>query len=158
MRGWRRRLAWGGGLLGALAIALALAGAFAPLPAKPGERVYVVPPGTAGKLVRGEHLEIVPAEIRLTLGVEDVLVIRNEDDTQHQVGPIILLPQQTYRIPFRRPFRYQYACTLHRSGQLAIIVENAPGPGWDRLRWRLARYVGSLTGQPAVADAAGIRP
>lgn len=138
-------------LLVALFAATAWA-AFWPLPSEPGELVYVVPPGTSARIKAGERLSVLPATVRLTLGVQDVLVVRNEDDATHQLGPILLAPRQTYRIPFRRVMKYQYACTLHSGGQLVIVVENTPAPGWERFRWRLASYVGRLTGDSAHAE------
>lgn len=53
------------------------------------------------------------------------------------VGPIILGPRQTYRILFRRPGRFQYACSLQAAGTLTLLVDAQPGPGLERLRWRL---------------------
>ena len=60
----------------------------------------------------------------------------------HQVGPILLGARQTYRIPFRRPGRFQYACSLHAAGTLTLFIEPEPAPGLARLRWRLERVGG----------------
>jgi len=131
----------------------AAAAAFVPLPAASTALVYTIPPGAGSRLQRGETLNILPGVVRLTLGVQDVLVIENNDDVSHQVGPIILLPNQTYRIPFRRPVQYKYACTLHASGQLTIVAAPTPAAGWDRLRWRVARYLGALGAESTRAEA-----
>src|SRR5215467_7717932 len=137
-----------------VALGAAAAVAFAPLPSASSDLVYVIPAGAGAKLQRGETLNILPPVVRLTLGVQDVLVIDNNDQVAHQVGPIILQPNQTYRIPFHRPVKYQYACTLHASGQLTIVAEPTPPAGWERLRWRLARYLGALAAEPTTAEAA----
>jgi hypothetical protein len=133
----------GPSLLGSALVALLVAGgtyaALAPLPSPPHDLTYVVPPGTAARLASGAELNVLPSTIHLTVGVRDVLVLRNEDDAMHQVGPILLGPRQTYRIPFRIPGRFQYACSLHIRGQLDIVVDPAPPVGWARLLWRLAR-------------------
>jgi hypothetical protein len=50
-------------------------------------------------------------------------------------------------LPFGRPSRYQFACSLHVNGQLDVIVDPMPEAGWPRLRWRvaaIARPGGSL--------------
>jgi hypothetical protein len=50
---------------------------------------------------------VLPSPIHLTLGIRDVLVLTNDDEVIHQVGPIILGSRQTYRIPFRRPGHFR---------------------------------------------------
>ena len=51
--------------------------------------------------------------------------------------------RQTYRIPFRRPGRFQYACSLHAAGTLTLLIDAEPGRGVERLRWRLENLTGS---------------
>ena len=75
------------------------------------------------------------------MGVQDILVIKNDDDVPQLFGPVLLMPGQSFQLPFRSPTRVQFACTLHASGQLAIIVEPTPGAGWERFRWRLVSVV-----------------
>lgn len=124
-----------------LAIALATIAwaAFAPLPEGTHALTFVIPPGTAARLKAGEAFSVLPSPIHLTVGVRDVLVLTNDDDVIHQVGPIILGSRQTYRIPFRRPGRFQYACSLHAAGTLALVIDPPPAAGLDRLRWRLGQ-------------------
>jgi NMT1-like family len=114
--------------------------AFAPLATGSRELTFVIPPGTAARLKEGTPLTVLPSPIHLTMGVRDVLVITNDDEVIHQVGPIILGPRQTYRIPFRRPGRSQYACSLHAAGTLTLVIDPEPAAGLERLRWRLDRF------------------
>ncbi|HTG10442.1 MAG TPA: hypothetical protein VK746_06560 [Candidatus Eisenbacteria bacterium] len=125
----------------ALALAAAAWAAFAPLPGGSHALTFVIPPGTAARLKAGEPLTVLPSPIHLTVGVRDVLVLTNDDDAVHQVGPIILGSRQTYRIPFRRPGQFQYACSLHAAGTLTLVIAPAPAAGLDRLRWRLDRLI-----------------
>jgi hypothetical protein len=118
--------------LGALAWA-----AFAPLPETGAAVTFVIPPGTAARLKVGEPITVLPSPIHLIVGVRDVLVITNDDEVIHQVGPIILGYRQTYRIPFRKPGRFQYACSLHATGTLSLVIAPPPAAGVERLRWRL---------------------
>ena len=115
--------------------------AFAPLPARGDALTFVIPPGTAARLKAGEPFNVLPSPVHLTVGVRDVLVLTNDDDVIHQVGPIILGSRQTYRIPFRKPGHFQYACSLHAAGTLTLVIAPAPAAGIDRLRWRLDQLV-----------------
>ena len=140
MTGRRARiLVWGLSVIGVVPLAAALWASVAPLPSDRRELVYVIPKGTWARKVAGEKLNILPSTIRLTLGVQDILVLRNEDEAPELFGPVLLMPEQSYRIPARVPSRFELTCPLHESGRLTIIVEAAPEAGWPRLRWRMAR-------------------
>lgn len=106
------------------------------LPAR--EQVYTIPKGTFARRMAGENVEILPSQIHLQLGVKDVLVMQNHDDVPQLFGPVLIMPGQSFRLPFARASRYQFACSLHVDGQLEVIVDPAPEPGWARLRYRLA--------------------
>jgi hypothetical protein len=128
---WRRAVTVAGVALVLIVGWLALA----PLASGSREIVFVIPPGTQAANRSGRPLDLLPPEIHLTLGVRDVLVLTNDDSAIHNVGPIV--SRQTYRIPFRRPGRFQYACSLHAAGRLTIVVTPEPAIGLERLRWRL---------------------
>ena len=121
----------------AFASALAWA-ALTPLPSDSRDAVYVIPKGTWARRMAGEKLDILPQELRLVLGVRDILVLRNLDDVPQIFGPVLIMPGQTFSMPFRQAATYQFACSLHVSGQLNVVVEPAPSIGWERLRWRIA--------------------
>jgi hypothetical protein len=111
--------------------------ALAPLPPAPRERVYVIPRGTAAAQAAGKDPRVLPANIRLTLGRQDVLVLENEDDAPQTIGVVRLEPGQTFRLPFHTPMEMALACSAHGSGRLVISAEPTPAPGWARLRWRV---------------------
>jgi hypothetical protein len=139
----KRVVAVSGGVLVVLLLSLAAWASFAPLPHGPREVTYVIPKGTAVRQSLGVNPSVLPDVMRFTLGVRDVLVLRNEDDAAATFGPVRLEPGQTYRVPFRTPTTIQLACSVHREGEIAIIVSAPPRPGWDRLWWRARRLVGS---------------
>jgi len=112
--------------------------AFTPVTPDSREAVYVIPKGTWERRMAGEKLDILPQEIRLVLGVRDILVLRNQDNVPQQFGPVLIMPGQSFTMPFRQASTYQFACSLHVSGQLIVRVEPSPAPGWERLRWRIA--------------------
>lgn len=125
-------------LLVALFAATLAWAAFTPVASDAREAVYVIPKGTWERRMAGEKLDILPQEIRLVLEVRDVLVLRNHDDVPQLFGPVLIMPGQSFSMPFRQASRYLFACSLHVSGQLTVIVEPPPAPGWERLRWRIA--------------------
>ena len=72
----------------------------------------------------------------MTLNVHDVLLLRNLDDVPQVFGPTIMMPGQSFRLPFEVASVYSFACTAHISGQMTIVVEPQPLSPWARLRWR----------------------
>jgi hypothetical protein len=122
-------------LLAAASLAWA---ALRPLPSASREALYVIPKGTWTRRMAGEKLDILPQELRLVLGVRDILVLRNDDDVPQVFGPVLIMPGQSFTMPFRQASSYQFACTLHVSGQLMVIVEPAEAIGWERVRLRMA--------------------
>lgn len=125
-----------------LAVALAAVG-LSPIHAPTHEQLFEIPKGTWARRMAGSRVEILPAELHLTLGVRDILVLHNLDDVPQQFGPILLMPGQTFRLPFAMPASYQFACTAHLSGQMSIVVEPNPATPWARVRWRVATYLRS---------------
>jgi hypothetical protein len=120
--------------------ALAWAG-FAPIRVPSNEAIFEIPPDTWARRMVGDSAEILPDEIRLTLGVRDVLVLRNRDHVPQVFGPTLLLPGQSFRLPFAVASRYNFACTAHASGQMTIIVEPKPVTPWARIHWRTQEFV-----------------
>ena len=124
----------------ALAVLVGLGwAALAPVATVSRDELFEIPPGTAARRLAGEELEILPQTIRL--GVNDVLVLKNSDQAPHIFGPTLIMPGQTFRLPFTQAATYSFMCTAHANGQLNVIVKAAPAAGWERLRWRW----GSLT-------------
>jgi hypothetical protein len=110
--------------------------ALVPLQFSSREEVFEIPKGTWARRMSGDKVEILPSQIRLALGVHDVLLLRNLDDVPQVFGPTIMMPGQSFRLPFEVASDYQFACTAHLSGQMTIIVEPQPLSPWARLRWR----------------------
>ena len=108
-------------------------------PIKPGSRevVFEIPQGTWARRMAGNKIEILPSSIRLTLGLKDILVLRNLDDVPQIFGPTLMMPGQSFKLPFAVASDYQFACTAHASGQMTIIVEPEPDSPWARVGWRL---------------------
>jgi len=135
------RAHWMVGLLAAGLLGATSWGALTPLPlAAPSasrEEIFEIPKGTWARRMAGDPVEILPDEIYLTLGVKDVLVLRNLDDVPQIFGPTLMMPGQSFRLPFQVASSYPFTCTAHASGQLMVIVEPMPETPWARLRWRI---------------------
>ena len=119
--------------------ALAWAG-FAPVNVPTRDELFEIPKGTYARRMAGDKVEILPSRIRLTLGLNDVLLLRNLDDVPQVFGPTIMMPGQSFRLPFERAASYQFICTAHASGQLTIEVEPEPVTPWARIHWRARQW------------------
>lgn len=109
---------------------------FKPIETASHDEIFVIPKGTWARRMSGDKVEILPDHIRLTLGLRDVLVLRNHDDVPQIFGPTLMMPGQSFRLPFERAAEYQFACTAHASGQMTIVVDPNPATPWARLIWR----------------------
>ena len=135
------RVARAAAAVAALAIVAGLAwAALAPIRAATRDEPFEIPKGTWASRMSGNKVEILPATIRLTLGVHDVLLLRNLDVVPQVFGPTVIMPGQSFRLPFEVASTYSFACTAHASGQMNVIVDPHPEPGWDRLRWRAENF------------------
>jgi hypothetical protein len=125
--------------MGVVLAALAWAG-FAPISVPSREKLFEIPKGTYARRRAGNLVEILPSRITLTLGVDDVLLLRNLDDVPQVFGPTIMMPGQSFRLPFEKAAEYQFACTAHASGQMTIVVAPAPLWPWQKIRWRVQHW------------------
>jgi hypothetical protein len=131
-------------LAAAAALALAAWAALAPVTSASRDEIFEIPKGTWARRMAGDKIEILPAEIRLALGVKDVLVLRNLDDVPQMFASVLMMPGQSFRLPFEKASTYQFACTAHASGQMTIVVEPTPASPWARLRWRANALLASV--------------
>ena len=128
------------GMMGAVAWA-----AMVPVHFDSREEVFEIPKGTWARRMSGDKVEILPAQIRLTLGVHDVLLLRNLDDVPQVFGPTVMMPGQSFRLPFEVASTYSFACTAHVSGQMTIVVYAQPVSPWQRLSWRTVALWNAVT-------------
>jgi hypothetical protein len=115
--------------------ALAWAG-LAPIRSDSRDALFEIPKGTWARRMAGAKTEILPDTIRLTLGVQDVLLLRNLDEVPQLFGPTLLMPGQSFRLPFQVASSYPFACTAHVSGQMTVVVDPEPTNPWLRVRYR----------------------
>ncbi len=104
------------------------------------EEVFEIPKGTWARRMAGNNVEILPSNIYLTLGIRDVLLLKNMDNVPQIFGPTLMMPGQSFRLPFALASSYQFACTAHASGQMTIVVDPLPDSPWQRLAWRTRTF------------------
>lgn len=126
-------------------LAPAMWAAFAPIERGSREEIFEIPKGTWARRMSGDQVEILPDTIRLTLGRNDVLLLKNLDDVPQIFGPTLMMPGQSFRLPFAKAATYDFACTAHASGQMRIIVDPFPATPWARLTWRVRSFMESDT-------------
>lgn len=128
-----------------LALLVAVVGwaGFAPIELPSREALFEIPHGTYARRMSGDPVEILPSTITLTLGLNDVLLLRNLDEVPQQFGPTILMPGQSFRLPFEVASENLFDCTAHSSGQMLVIVEEEPVWPWQKIRWRLRHWLNS---------------
>jgi hypothetical protein len=128
--------------LGLIAVA-ALGGvawaAFTPITFGSREETFEIPKGTWARRMAGNKVEILPSRVFLILGIRDVLLLKNLDDVPQIFGPTLMMPGQSFRLPFEVASSYQFACTAHASGQMTVVVDEQPDTPWRRLVWRTKR-------------------
>ena len=111
--------------------------ALAPITSASTDEIFEIPKGTWAGRMAGNNIDILPSRIHLTLGIKNILVLKNMDDVPQVFGPALMMPGQTFRLPFEVASSYQFACTAHASGQMTVVVAPMPTSPWGRLRWRL---------------------
>lgn len=139
-----RYLRWVGLSLAAIGLGAAAWASFTPIRTNSRDVLFEIPKGTWARRMAGNKVEILPSRIRLTLGLRDILVLRNLDDVPQIFGPTLMMPGQSFRLPFAVASDYQFACTAHASGQMTIIVDPRPESAWARLQWRLRQLPGAI--------------
>jgi len=75
-------------------------------------------------------------------------------------GPTLIMPGQSFRLPFEVASDYLFVCSAHSSGQMTIVVDPEPVPGLERLRWRirkLARMLAAAAKRPDSEPATAAR-
>jgi hypothetical protein len=137
-----RRLQW---TLAAILCAALLWAALAPLHYPTRERLFEFPRGAA--VLHGQAAAV-PAEVRLTLGVRDVLLLHNRDLAPHVFGQVLVLPGRVVRLPFEQSGDFPFACDLAPASTVTVRVLEQPDPGWPRLRWRLAALLDAIRTLP----------
>lgn len=82
---------------------------------------YVIPVGAGEALDAGTPLEILPAELEVSVG--ETIRIVNEDDRGHSIGPFFVGANETLTQRFSSPGEFVGVCTVHPSGEFVLVVD-----------------------------------
>ena len=113
-----------GFVMGAMLVAVAWTSFGAEVVAPPRDVQLTIPRGTAALLAAGKPSAI-PSQISLTQG--DRLVLVNDDVVTHTIGGWSVKPGMTLTIAADSPVASVFACSIHKSGSLGLIVTPRPG-------------------------------
>jgi hypothetical protein len=82
----------------------------------------VIPAGTADEVAAGQAVPSLPADMVFVVG--DTLVVKNQDTTSHQLGPIWVPPGTSASLNLDTANRYSYACSFQPSQYLGLDVRS----------------------------------
>lgn len=105
-------------------------------PTRPPETIeLVIPPGTAQKVATGQAVPSLPVNLSFVQG--DVLKVKNEDSSSHQLGPLWVPAGTTGVLNLQTPEQYSYACSFQPTKYIGLDVR--PALTWEvRLQGILA--------------------
>ncbi len=95
---------------------------------EPQEIELVIPAGTAAQVAAGEQGPVVLEDMVFVVG--DVLVVKNEDVTDHQLGPIWIPPHSSGRLALDQANKYSYGCSFQATRYLGLDVVQR-GTSWQ---------------------------
>lgn len=81
---------------------------------------YVVPVGTGERLDAGDEVELMPAQLKATVG--ESIFILNQDTRDHDVGPFFVAAGQSLAMEFTRATILSGMCQLNPAGVFEIII------------------------------------
>jgi hypothetical protein len=80
----------------------------------------VIPTGTADSVANGDPVPSIPAEMDFLTG--DVLTVVNEDNVDHQLGPVWVPPGTSASLRLDQAEKFAYSCSFQPSRYLGINV------------------------------------
>lgn len=82
----------------------------------------VIPAGSGDLIRRGQDPGVIPLDIRLQLGVQDILVLENHDTQDYLVGGIWVAPNETVKKQFFAPQTFEGMCTVTVGRDVVTII------------------------------------
>lgn len=98
-----------------------------PFDRAPEEVELIIPAGTASRIAAGMPVPEIPEEMVFVLG--DTLVIRNEDEVDHQLGPLWIPAHSTAKLTLEEAQRYALSCSFQPTRYQGLTVK--PPTTWE---------------------------
>jgi hypothetical protein len=92
----------------------------------PREIVMTIPAGTADQVARGEQPPSIPQSMVFVVG--DRLVVKNEDSTDHKLGPLWIPAKSSAQLLLEQEENLAYECTFQPSKYFGLDVYEALTP------------------------------
>jgi hypothetical protein len=86
----------------------------------PREVVLTIPPGTAEQVARGEQPPTIPDNMKFVVG--DTLVVRNEDATDHKLGPLWIPAHSSAQLALDQEQSFAYECSFQPGQYFGLDV------------------------------------
>lgn len=80
----------------------------------------VIPQGTAERVAAGQASPAIPEEMTFVLG--DTLMVKNNDSTDHQLGPLWVPSGSSASIKLEQADKFAYSCSFQPSSYLGLNV------------------------------------
>lgn len=87
----------------------------------PQDIVIVIPSGTAEKVANGEDEPSLPSEMTFVVG--DKLIVKNEDNVDHQLGPLWIPAGRTASLNLEQAANYAYQCSFAVGNYFGLNVK-----------------------------------
>jgi len=87
---------------------------------EPQDVKLVIPAGTAERVARGEVPPTIPKDLTFVVG--DVLVVVNQDNVDHQLGPLWIPPGTTASLPLDTEQQFAFQCSFQPTQYLGLDV------------------------------------
>jgi hypothetical protein len=92
--------------------------------ARPPKNIeLIIPAGTAAQVARGEQPPSIPDALTLVAG--DTLIVRNEDVTDHQLGPLWIPAGASASLRLTEADSYDYSCSFQPSRSIGLDVHES---------------------------------
>ncbi len=102
----------------------------------------VIPAGTAEQVAAGKSVLSIPSEMSFVVG--DTLVVKNEDNVAHQLGPVWVPPASSASLTLDQANKFSYACTFQTTRYLGLDVRS-------RVTWGTRLQAFLMVGPPMMA-------
>ncbi|HUF39758.1 MAG TPA: hypothetical protein VMN57_14635 [Anaerolineales bacterium] len=87
---------------------------------RPEEIALTIPSGAAVRVAAGHEEPGIPAELDFVVG--DTLVVYNDDDVAHELGPLFIPAGASARLVMESANVFQYDCSFRPSSYLGLTV------------------------------------